>query len=585
MSNKIDSDKIFINNAFKWWYRVPDYQRPYVWGSDQVTDLLDDITEWMLIRPDSEYFLGSIVLQEREKDGIKEYDLLDGQQRLSTCLMIYAVGRDLAAQNSMLHGYCREAIYQEKNPFTNTPERLRIVYDIREEVQKFIDKYIKGDGGTDDEVGLKAEFESSDLSVQNMANALLEIRKFFQETNAPNVEDFFRFLGNKVLLVYVSSPDLDDAFRMFTVLNDRGMKLRGSDILKTTNLRALSETNETADVRTYWAKRWEEIEGEFGDGFDIFLSQIRAVLVKDKARLSLLQEFEENIFSPRVFDRTTKTYSERKPLLVRGLDTFNFIDRYYRHHQKIFSGDNHHLNNTWQFDNLVTLLQEAGLADFWLPPLLRYYNVFGENRILEFLRNLEAKFCGDWVTYQTPTDRIKFMNKITSAIDEVVAMEGLTEEEKITQILAKDVFSFDKAKFKKILEEDNIYSRRFSRYLLFKLDVIYASADTRLQVPVNMSVEHILPQNPETTSQWCKDFTEEELNTWTDRIGNLVLISRRKNSSQGRSDFNEKKDKYFKNNVEIFPNSVRAMQNKKWDLEILKEHHEEVIEKLSAKFP
>jgi hypothetical protein len=49
-------------------------------------------------------------------------------------------------------------------------------------------------------------------------------------------------------------------------------------------------------VPTYWAKRWEEIEGEFGDGFDVFLSQIRAVLVKNKARLSLLQEFEENIY-------------------------------------------------------------------------------------------------------------------------------------------------------------------------------------------------------------------------------------------------------------------------------------------------
>jgi hypothetical protein len=584
MSNKIDSDKIFINKAFEWWYRVPDYQRPYVWGSDQVTDLLDDITEWMLIRPDSEYFLGSIVLQEREKDGIKEYDLLDGQQRLSTCLMIYAVGRDLA-KIPLLHNYCQEAIFQQKDPFKNIPERLRIVYDIREEVQKFINSYVKKEGGTNDETGLKAEFESSDLSVQNMANALLEIRKFFQDTNAPNADDFFKFLGNKVLLVYVSSPDLDDAFRMFTVLNDRGMRLRGSDILKTTNLRALSENKEPAEVRTHWAKRWEEIEGDLGDGFDVFLSQIRAVLVKDKARLSLLQEFEENIYSPRVFDRTTKTYSERKPLLIRGLDTFNFIDRYYRHYQKIFSGDNHHLDNSWQFDNLITLLQEAGLADFWLPPLLRYYDVFGENRILEFLKKLEAKFCGDWVTYQTPTDRIKFMNKITSVIDEVIAIKGISEEKKIALILAKDVFNFDTVKFKKIVEEDNIYSRRFARYLLFKLDVLYGGPDVRLQVPVNMSVEHILPQNPETASRWCKDFTEKERNTWTDRIGNLVLISRRKNSSQGRSDFNEKKEKYFKNNVEIFPNSVRAMQNKKWDLETLKKHHEEVVEKLSAKFP
>ena len=61
-----------------------------------------------------------------------------------------------------------------------------------------------------------------------------------------------------------------------------------------------------------------------------------------------------------------------------------------------------------------------------------------------------------------------------------------------------------------------------------------------------------------------------------------MLISRRKNSSQGRLDFAQKKEKYFKNNVEIFPNSLRVMQVDKWDLAALKAHHEEVVAKLCA---
>jgi hypothetical protein len=581
MPNKIDSDKIFINQAFEWWYRVPDYQRPYVWGLDQVTDLLDDVTEWMFIRPESEYFLGSIVLQERENGGIKEYDLLDGQQRLTTCLMIFAVGRDLATDNR-LRDSCRIAVFQEHNPFRDIPERIRIIYDIREEVQIFVDKFIKVDGGTNDVDGLKAALKSTDLSVQNMAKALFEIRKFFQEEGAPTVEEFFKFFGNKVLLVYVSSPDLDDAFRMFTVLNDRGMKLRGSDILKTMNLRTLSENKVNPAERARWAKRWEEMEGELGDGFDVFLSQVRAVLVKDKARLSLLQEFEENIYSPRVFDRATKTYSKRTPLLVPGLDTFNFIERYYNHYQQIFNGNNYHLNNSWQFDNFITLLQDASLADFWLPPLLRYYDLFGEKQILDFLKKLEAKFCGDWITSQTPTDRITAMNKITAEIDEVNKQTDLSSDAKIAQLLSSSIFEYDKDRFKNILETGDIYSRRFARYLLFKLDSILGGADTRIQVPVNMSVEHILPQNPQDTSQWCQDFTEEERVAWTNRLGNLVLISRRKNSAQGRSDYVDKKTKYFKNNVETFPNSVRAMQNTKWDLATLQIHHQDVVEKLCS---
>ena len=286
MPNKIDSDKIFINKAFEWWYRVPDYQRPYVWGTDQVTDFLDDVTEWMSVRPESEYFLGSIVLQERRENGITEFDLLDGQQRLSTCLMIYAVGRDLAV-DKRLEEHCREAVFQQDDPFKNIPERLRIIYDIRDEVRDFVNDYVKLNGGTNNEEKLTEIKENSpDISVQNMANAILEIRKFFKEENAPTVESFFKFFGNKVLMVYVSSPDLDDAFRMFTVLNDRGMKLRGSDILKTSNMRALREDKASDEIVRKWAKEWEEWEGELGDGFDVFLSQIRAVLVKDKARLA-----------------------------------------------------------------------------------------------------------------------------------------------------------------------------------------------------------------------------------------------------------------------------------------------------------
>jgi uncharacterized protein with ParB-like and HNH nuclease domain len=581
MANDIDSDKIFINEAFERWYRVPDYQRPYIWGSDQVTDLLDDVTQWMYARPDSEYFLGSIVLQEHKENDILEYDLLDGQQRLTTCLMIQAVGRDLATDD-LLKKSCREAIFQERNKYKNIPERARIIYDIREEVQFFVDKYIKADGGTNDEEALRAEFDSPALSVQNMANALIEIRNFFKGEDAPTVEDFFQFFGNKVLLVYVSSPDLDDAFRMFTVLNDRGMKLRGSDILKTLNLRALREDKVGDDVVRKWAQKWEEWEGEMGDGFDVFLSQIRAVLVKDKARLSLLQEFDENIYAPHSFDRTTKKYTKTEPLLKRGLDTCNFIDRYYGHYQKILSGNNYHLNNSWQFDNLITLLQDASLADFWLPPLLRYYDVFGEKQIIDFLKKLEGKFCGDWVTYQTPTDRIKAMNNITVAIDKVHQQTDASVDEKINQLLGMNIFDFNTKMLREVLETRDIYSRRFARYLLFKVDALYASADTRLQVPVNMSVEHVLPQNPKSDSQWCKDFTDEERETWTNRIGNLVLISRRKNSSQGRSDFIEKKVKYFKSNVEIFPNSSRVMPMEKWDLMTLQNHHKEVVDKLCA---
>jgi hypothetical protein len=60
-------------------------------------------------------------------------------------------------------------------------------------------------------------------------------------------------------------------------------------------------------------------------------------------------------------------------------------------------------------------------------------------------------------------------------------------------------------------------------------------------------------------------------------LGNLVLISRRKNSSQGRLNYKDKKERYFKTNVEIFPNSVSAMQSSDWKMDTLTQHHHSVI--------
>ena len=581
MSNEIESNKILIRDLFNWWFRVPDYQRPYVWGTDQVVDLLEDVADWRVSRPESEYFIGSIVLQRRQANGVVEFDLLDGQQRLTTCLFAHAVARDMT-QDGDLRECCRKTVYQKKMRYDHIPERLRIVYDIRGEVHDFVDRFIKPEGGTNDETGLKVALKAKDLSVRNMANAVLEMRRYFSEPEAPNLGDFFDFFRNQVLLVYVASPNLDDAFQMFTVLNDRGMKLRGSDILKTLNLRALRDEGATEDEQHKWARFWEDTEGELGDDFDVFLSHLRAVLVKDKARGSLLQEFKDNIYEPKVFDKQRQLHVKASPLLKRGLDTFRFVERYFDHYQQIRSGNNYHLGNSWRFDNLFTLLDQTSQADFWMAPLLRYREVFGDQRIVDFLHRLENKFCGDWITGQMPNDRIMAMNKVTAAIDEVKSQAGLSADQKIEQLLSASVFGYDRTQFLSVLDSEAVYGRRFARYLLFKLDVLYASPDTRLQVPNGMSVEHILPQNPAADSQWCQDFSAEERETWTDRLGNLVLLGRRKNSSQGRLDFKQKREKYFKTNVETFPNSVRAIQVKHWDLPTLKAHHDEVLEKLRA---
>ena len=326
-----------------------------------------------------------------------------------------------------------------------------------------------------------------------------------------------------------SSSSLEDAFKLFTVMNDRGIKLRNSDILKAENLHLVSNTN-----REKYAKEWEEIENYFEEDFDVFLSHLRTILVKEKARKNLLDEFEENIY----FAKGNKKGAA--PLLPKGEDTFKYIKKYKKHFDEIFSQDHFDVFGDYKFDNLITIMKNVLPADLWIAPLLRYYDKFGNTDLVRFLEKLDNKFSSDWIIGLTPTSRIENMNNIIKLIDST----DTTEE-----LLRNEIFKINQNDFMNVLS-DNIYGRRFARYVLYKLDYLYGNSD-KINVPSVITAEHILPQTPKDDSQWKIDFTDEEREKWTHKIGNLVLISRRKNSSQGRKDYEDKKTKYFKNNIEL----------------------------------
>ena len=69
MSGEIRSKKILVKEIFSnMWFSVPNYQRPYIWSSDEINDLMDDLKFAQSKKPKSEYFLGSFVFQSRAID-------------------------------------------------------------------------------------------------------------------------------------------------------------------------------------------------------------------------------------------------------------------------------------------------------------------------------------------------------------------------------------------------------------------------------------------------------------------------------------------------------------------------------------
>lgn len=580
MKTTIDCDKSYIKDIFTNWYSIPTYQRPYVWETDQVIELLDCIKN-AYEKKEDQYFIGSIVYKKSEKevDGVtyQEFELLDGQQRITTIFLIIASIRDIVIKNKYkfdedeyedIVNTCKSLIYQQKSKAKGIPERLRIVFDIRKDVRDFVDSNVKSDSSTNDEetLTINAASKTINTSIKHISNTLLVARKFFKE-NIDIISDFFSYLLNKVLLVYIATEDLQDAFQLFTVMNNTGLKLTNSDILKADNLKNI----ESESKQQHWAIEWENMESYFGDDFDNFLSQIRTILVKRKADYALVKEFNDNVYSDKRWNRSTKQWESCKPLLKRGENTFEFIKDYYDQYQVVFDKDHYEETKSYEIFNYLNLMSNGLESDYWKAPVLMYFRKFKYEGFIDFLKKLDNKLSVDWIVGINPTTRIDNMNDILICIE---------KESKSEAVLTSSVFNVSKNDFATILE-GSVYGRKFARYLLLKVDMLSSSVDCKYIYPSMITIEHILPQNPYDNSQWKKDFSDEQREEWTDKIGNLTLLSRRKNTSQGNLDYKKKVEKYFKNNIETFPSIIKLFQeNKEWKLANLQKRQQDVCKLL-----
>lgn len=146
----IESQDLALEKLFNDFYVVPDYQREYIWQEKQVYQLLKDIHDEFSSNGSgsaSEYFIGSIVVHVRDK-GV--YELIDGQQRMTTAYLVLCAVRDYrqdikpdepieALKNLSTNGFLkiRTSVAMIKNPllslrsFAKLPKLMLISSKVR----------------------------------------------------------------------------------------------------------------------------------------------------------------------------------------------------------------------------------------------------------------------------------------------------------------------------------------------------------------------------------------------------------------------------------------------------------------------
>lgn len=559
MAKTLEAHDKLIREIFEGSYQfeIPGYQRPYAWTTEQAGELFDDLVSAMQDArangATSQYFLGSIVLIKNDRD--PKAEVVDGQQRLTTLTILFAALRAAWEAANYPPGVksVTPFLYEEGDEMLGKATGYR--FTAREEDATFFRQYIQEPGGIAQLVASTDKLKDSRLRYRENATLLLEKAKAL---SPDDLNALWKFLATDCSLVVISTPKPEAAYRIFSVLNNRGLDLAPIDIIKAEVLGSIRRIGGEDKARAY-SKKWSEIESQLGrDAFGDLFGHIRTIYAKQKQRATLVEEFRKHVTeynSPiGLVDKVIKPYAEVWDF-VRDAD---------------FEATEH----AGPINEYLSWLNRVDFKD-WVPPALVYFKRFRQQPKLlaEFFKSLERLTYFLLVTKVGINERIETYAALTKEIEPETFKGDLAA---LTTLTLTDA---QKRKFVAALDGDVYADLPKARMaLVLRLESLVRAPGVQLQDAV--SLEHVLPQTPPDGSDWIKWFPDEdERDGWTHRLANLVPLDRKKNSSASNYDFAKKKDAYFKGKGKASPfvltQEVRA--ENEWTPTLLAERQKRLV--------
>jgi hypothetical protein len=366
-------------------------------------------------------------------------------------------------------------------------------------------------------------------------------------------ENLATFVTQNCTFIYVATDTFEDAFRLFTVVNDRGKQLRRIDVLKAYNLDPAYVT--TADSRTKYALQWEEMENRLGETeFENIFSLLRLIYVKEKTQFDLHKEFERKILGQPNMPKPGPEFMDQLEKYVDLYDAL-FIDRDYLDP----SGDTPHV----AYQTLMEAMVAYFSASEWKACVLAFAAKFGKARLYDFVLLVEKVYLDHWVTSTRKDERYGAYTAILKNIDKVKVADEVIDGVVVTN-----------SKIEEACRSTNFYTAGHAKYLLVRAEIVADELDHVRHFQVR-SIEHVLPQTPKAGGTWDSTFNDDERQDLTDVAGNLVLLSKSKNSKAGNREFSDKKTTYLKDRVTSFPRSVQVLGYMEWTPDVIRARTEE----------
>ena len=558
MSKKISGSEYPLAKIFSsdFDYVIPSYQRPYAWTVDESSELFDDLLDFYLHEQEDGYFLGSIVLIKEES--IPYSEVIDGQQRLTTLTIL------LAAITSQLTGGLRTEfenyIREPGRASQGLAPKPRLA--LRERDREFFSNYVQN---------LKFdELLSIDpLTFSNEAQRNIQINsKLLQDRlkKAFSGDEnllckFGAFIVQRCFLVAVSTPSQKSAFRVFSVMNSRGLDLLPTDIIKADVIGNISKGNQDE-----YTERWEDMEVQAGrNGFNDLFSHIRMIYAREKAKKAILDEFKRHVVAK--FNSSEKLIEE---VLEPYTEAFMIAKK-----ERYVSTQNAHDVNV-----LLKWLNRIDNSD-WLPPAILFLAQKNNepDYVLWFFEKLERLAACLHICAKNVNQRIERYAQVLSDLQEEHSQETPVKSIELTELEKEKMLEALNGKIYEL-------TARRRNYLILRLDS-FLSDGAATYDPSVLTIEHVLPQTVSSGSAWLKYWPEEdERKAWVHRIANLVPLTQKRNYKVQYYDFYKKKSAYFsgKKNVSSYVLTTQVLNTETWTPQIVQIRQDNLLNILAEKW-
>jgi len=533
-------------------YQIPDYQRLYSWGDEQIEQLWDDLYSAME-SGDKSYFLGPVILIKIKKENEDWFEVVDGQQRLTTLTILFCVIRDLYREE--LGKSDKSIINRIQNAIISKVDekpRLKLITQLHHQ-SKFENEILKGVQFPSKELTKKEREQEKFINAALIFKQKLEELKNKKNGGVEAVKKFAEFLLNNVEMITITCSQPGYAIRLFQVLNTRGLDLSPADLIKSHLYGKIQDKQR----RLQFIATWQDVETlskQMDESINDLFTYYEYYLLAQNPKRSL---YEELIDKFKNKDPNDIIYDFKK-----FIDFFNEI--YQMESKLIFS--------FWYLPNQV----------FW-KAILTTAKKEGFNEFEELCRELRKMYYCYWVAGYT-TSKIKQLS---------FNLIGWLKEGKKLDYIVNEI--------ENKMRDDNVISRmkdnlqndvseeRWLRPLLVLVE--YAQTDdsqiSYIELDNRLHVDHILPQEWESVQEWKKEkWTKPQAEKWLNKIGNLTLLSGRKNIAQQNGPPDKKKEMYEKGHggrtaFEISRMVIRTLETG-WTERDVEERQEWMIEQIES---